>query len=43
MGTMPFEAPLVPAMYESVARMLWIESPMPPAYLEMDAHVLSVS
>jgi len=40
---MPFEKPLVPAMYEPFARMLWMLRPMPPAVLEMRAHVLSVS
>lgn len=40
---MPLLEPFVPRMYESVARMLWMERPMPPAYLEMSAHCLSVS
>jgi hypothetical protein len=43
MGTMPLEEPLVPRMYECVARMLWMDRPMPPANLEMHAHDLSVS
>ena len=37
------EVPLVPRMYEPVARMLWIDRPMPPADLEMAAHSFSVS
>ena len=40
---MPLDVPFVPRMYEFVARMLWIDSPMPPANLEMHAHDLSVS
>jgi hypothetical protein len=43
MGTMPLEVPLEPRMYESRARMLWMETPMPPANLEMQAHCFSVS
>ena len=43
MGTRPFDEPLVPRMWDLVARMLWMDSPMPPAYLEMHAHVFSVS
>ena len=43
MGTMPLDVPLEPRMYDLVARMLWIDSPMPPAYLEMLAQLLSVS
>ena len=39
MGTMPFDVPLEPRMYESVARMLCTERPMPPAYFEMHAHL----
>jgi hypothetical protein len=42
-GTSPLELPLVPAMYEPDARMLWIDRPMPPAVFEIIAHVLSVS
>jgi hypothetical protein len=40
---MPFDVPFVPQMYEFVARMLWIDRPMPPANLEMHAQFLSVS
>jgi hypothetical protein len=43
MGTMPLLVPLVPRMYEPVARMLCMDRPMPPADLEMQAHSLSVS
>jgi hypothetical protein len=43
MGTSPFEEPLVPLMWLFVARMLCTDKPMPPAYLEMHAHVFSVS
>lgn len=43
MGTMPLLVPLVPRMYEPVARMLCIERPMPPADFEMQAHSLRVS
>ena len=35
--------PLVPAMYEPVARMRWTFSPIPPAILEIMAHVFRVS
>ena len=40
---MPLEVPLVPRMYELVARMLWMDRPMPPANLEMHAQFFSVS
>jgi hypothetical protein len=43
MGTMPLDVPLVPRMYDPVARMLCMLSPMPPADLEMVAHSLRVS
>ena len=43
MGTIPFDVPLVPRMYDPVALMLCIDRPMPPALLEMQAHSLSVS
>ena len=38
---MPFDVPLLPRMYESVARMLWTLNPIPPAYLLMQAHLCS--
>ena len=43
MGMMPLEVPLVPRMYDDVARMQWILRPMPPAPLEIAAHSFSVS
>jgi hypothetical protein len=43
MGTMPLEEPLVPRMYDPVARMLCMDRPMPPALLEMEAHSFRVS
>jgi hypothetical protein len=43
MGTIPLDVPFEPRMYDLVARTLWIDKPIPPAYLEMDAHALSVS
>ena len=36
---MPFDVPLLPRIYESVARMLCTLKPMPPAYLLMHAHL----
>ena len=42
-GTMPLEVPLVPLMYEDWDLMQWMESPMPPALLEMTAHSFRVS
>jgi hypothetical protein len=43
MGMIPLEVPLVPRMYDDVARMSWMDRPMPPADLEMHAHSLRVS
>ena len=36
---MPFEVPFEPRMYESVARMLCTDRPLPPAYFELQARL----
>ena len=43
MGTSPLDAPDVPAMYDPVARIFCMLSPIPPDDLLINAHVLSVS
>lgn len=38
MGTIPLDTPLVPLMYDSLALMLEMETPIPPADLDILAH-----
>ena len=43
MGTIPFDVPLVPLMYDPTALILCIDKPMPPALLDIAAHSFKVS
>ena len=43
MGVRPLDVPPVPPMKLPLARTLWMDTPMPPAFLEMMAHFFSVS
>ena len=43
MGTIPFDVPFVPLIYDPTALILCMDRPMPPALLDIAAHSFSVS